>query len=193
MDDKSFELATLSRTGDLYRIAGVVLLAELDTPMRVDYTIDCDAKWKTRTVKVRQVFGQQVQELVLRLEDDAWYRGDSRAPQLDGCTDIDLGISPSTNLLPINRLNLRVGETRAIRAAWVRFPQCEVFAATQSYERVATSLYRYRSLASEFTALLKVDEAGFPIDYEDIWERIACTAGPKSVEAFGLNVVNQHA
>ncbi|MBV8969881.1 MAG: putative glycolipid-binding domain-containing protein [Verrucomicrobia bacterium] len=187
MDDKSFELATLSCTGDLHRIAGVLLLAESDTPMRVDYAIDCDRNWDTRTVNVRQTLGEQIQKLVLRVEDGTWYRGDSRAPELSGCTDIDLGISPSTNLLPINRLNLQVGETREILAAWVRFPQCDVIAAPQSYERVETSIYRYRSLSSEFTALLKVDEAGFPIDYEGIWERIACTTGSKSVEAFSLN------
>jgi uncharacterized protein len=94
LDDKSFELATLTRVGDLYRIAGIVLLAEPDTPMRVDYTIDCDATWKTRTAKVRQALGEQIQELVLRAEEDAWYNRSSRVSELDGCTDIDLGISP---------------------------------------------------------------------------------------------------
>jgi uncharacterized protein len=187
MDDKSFELATFTRVGNLYRIAGIVLLAESDAPMRVDYTIDCDANWETRMVTVHQVLGEQIQELLLRVEDRTWYRGASRAPELDGCTDIDLSISPSTNALAINRLNLQVGETREIRAAWVRFPQCDVIAAPQSYERVETSLYRYSSLSSDFTALLSVDEAGLPIDYEGIWERIASSAGSKSVEAFGLS------
>ena len=190
MDHKSFELATLSRTSDLCRIAGLVLLTESDRPMRVEYTIDCNASWETRTVNVHQVLGEQIQKLVLRVEAGAWYRADSRAPELDGCTDVDLVISPSTNVLPINRLNLRVGETREVQAAWVRFPECDVIAAPQSYERVEASLYRYRSLSSEFTALLKVDEAGLPIDYEGIWERIACITGSKSVEAFRFSTVN---
>lgn len=32
-------------------------------------------------------------------------------PAVAGCTDIDLGFSPSTNLLPIRRLSLEVGDT----------------------------------------------------------------------------------
>jgi len=35
----------------------------------------------------------------------------------------DLGITPATNALPINRLRIPVGESRKMRAAWVQFPQ----------------------------------------------------------------------
>jgi hypothetical protein len=44
----------------------------------------------------------------------------------EGCLDIDLGFSPSTNLLPIRRLTLAVGEAATVRAAWLpfRFRRC---------------------------------------------------------------------
>ena len=50
---------------------------------------------------------------------DEW-GADSRA--VDGCRDIDLNFSPSTNVLPIRRLSLDVGDQAAVRAAWLRFP-----------------------------------------------------------------------
>jgi hypothetical protein len=43
-----------------------------------------------------------------------------------GCVNIDLNFSPSTNLLPIRRLDLSVGASAIVRAAWLRFPGMNV-------------------------------------------------------------------
>ncbi len=56
-----------------------------------------------------------------RDKDLAWTANDVVQPALQGCTDIDMGFSPSTNLLPIRRLNLVIGASAPDRAAWVRF------------------------------------------------------------------------
>jgi hypothetical protein len=183
LDDKSFELTTLAKLDDGYRITGHALLAEAGVPMRVDYQILCDQNWYTRAADVCQVLGGDVRRLAFVVEGKAWRCNGAAMPALDGCTDIDLGISPSTNALPINRLGLAVGETKAIRAAWVRFPEFDVVAAGQSYERLEVSSYRYRSLSSDFTALLDVDDLGLPITYEKIWERIAVADGAAAVGA----------
>ncbi|HKD21330.1 MAG TPA: putative glycolipid-binding domain-containing protein [Rhizomicrobium sp.] len=177
LDDKSFELATLAPLGDGYRIAGQALLAEAGVPMRVDYQILCDRHWRTRAAEVCQVLGGDMRRLAFVVEGSNWRCNGAAMPELNDCTDIDLGISPSTNALPINRLGLAVGETKAIRAAWVRFPEFDVVAAGQSYERLEGSRYRYRSLSSDFTALLDVDDLGLPIIYEKIWVRIAVADG----------------
>jgi hypothetical protein len=183
LDDKSFELATVAQSGDGYRLTGQALLAEAGAPMRVDYQIVCDRKWFTRAAVVCQVLGADVRRLQFVVEGGSWRCNGAVVPALEGCTDIDLGISPSTNALPINRLALAVGETKAIRAAWVRFPECDVVAAGQSYERLDAASYRYRSLSSDFTALLDVDDLGLPIVYEKIWERIAVADGAAATEA----------
>jgi hypothetical protein len=86
--------------------------------------------------------------------------------------DIDLSLSPITNALPLNRLDIARTGTREIVAAWVRFPQLTVEPAPQRYETIAPSLFRYSSLASGFTATLRVDDLSFPIDYQGIWKRI---------------------
>ena len=67
------------------------------------------------------------------------------AKALKGCTDIDLGCSPSTNTLPIRRLRLAVGASSTIQAAWVLFPQLEVVKAAQTYTRLDEYTYRYAS------------------------------------------------
>lgn len=173
-DDRSVELLRVAAAIDAPEFSGSVLGAEDGSPLRVDYRVVCERNWATRLVTLTQQHrgGRQT----LRLEHDgagAWRRDGHAAPELDGCTDVDLGISPSTNALPINRLRLAVGGTATIRAAWVLFPALDVVAAEQSYERLAAGRYRYRSLDSGFEAVIEVDGQGFAIDYAGLWHRIA--------------------
>ena len=110
---------------------------------------------------------------------------------LRSCTDVDLGISPSTNALPVNRLKLALGARKEIDTAWVQFPDLTVTPARQSYRHLAKRGYEYRSVASGFATLLVVDEDGLPIDYAGVWSRVA--EGPAAPEAGGfLNALISH-
>lgn len=174
MDEASVEQALLVTGAGGVEITGTVLIAEDGMPLRVDYSIQCDEGWSTRHVEVRQSYNGELREL--RLDHDGagnWTRDGEDAPDLEGCTDIDLGISPSTNALPINRLSLAIGESKSIKAAWVRFPGLEVVAAGQGYERLGERRYRYSNLDSDFAAVIDVDDLGLPVDYAEIWRRIA--------------------
>lgn len=174
LDDLSVEHARFERTDSGCEISGLVLIAEQGAPLRVDYRIACDEDWCTRTVEVHTAW--QGARRILRLERNPgrrWRRDGEPSPELDGCSDVDLEVTPATNTLPVNRLRLPVGGRQEILAAWVRFPSLRVVPARQSYERLAESRYRYTSLDSGFTAVVDVDGDGVPIDYEGIWRRIA--------------------
>ena len=93
------------------------------------------------------------------------FRGDA----VDGCIDIDLNFSPSTNLLPIRRFSPKGGERVAVRAAWLRFPSFKLEPLEQTYSHLADDLYRYESAGGSFVAELRVSAAGFPMDYAGIW------------------------
>lgn len=176
MDDRSLEIARLTRRPDGVAVAGTVLIAEAGRPLRIDYAFTCDPAWHTRTVRLTQTYDGASRALALDHDGAGGWRLDGEpAAALAGCTDVDLGVSPSTNALPVNRLGLAVGETGTIRAAWVLFPALDVVAAEQSYERLADRQYRYRSVASGFEAVVDVDVDvdGLPVDYAGIWRRIA--------------------
>jgi uncharacterized protein len=174
LDDLSLELARFTRTGSGPEITGSVLIAEDGAPLRVEYRIACDEKWCTRTVEVETVW--QGARRSVRLDCGSagrWRRDGDDTPELAGCVDVDLEVTPATNALPVNRLRLPVGGRSEILAAWVRFPSLRVIPARQSYERLAESRYRYTSLDSGFTAVVDVDTDGLPTEYEGIWRRIA--------------------
>jgi hypothetical protein len=91
-------------------------------------------------------------------------------PIVAGCTDLDLNFSPSTNLVPIRRLNLAVGEEAAVRAAWLRFPSFTLEPLDQHYRRLDETTWRYESAGGSFVAELQVNEAGFVTLYPGIWQ-----------------------
>jgi len=101
-----------------------------------------------------------------------WVEGEEDA-RLRGCTDVDLELSPSTNTIPIRRLNPIVGQESAVTAAWVRFPALTVQPLTQRYTRTGANRYRYVSGA--FATDIEVDDVGLVTRYEGGWIREAET------------------
>ncbi|HEY0783913.1 MAG TPA: putative glycolipid-binding domain-containing protein [Thermoanaerobaculia bacterium] len=181
LDDLSFELARFTRTPRGVVLSGTVLIAEEGAPLRVEYRISCDAEWWTRTVAIEQTWRGARQVVTLAHDGRGrWLRDGGVAPELAGCIDVDLGVTPSTNALPVNRLRLPIGGRGELLAAWVHFPQVDVTAARQGYERLGEARYRYSNVGSDFAAVLEVDGDGLPIDYEGIWKRVA--EGPAAPE-----------
>ena len=92
-------------------------------------------------------------------------------PAVKGCTDVDLNFSPSTNLLPIRRLNLNIGNQAPVSAAWLRFPSFTLERLDQIYSRVDDQTYRYESnRGGKFVVELKTNDIGLVISYPGLWE-----------------------
>jgi uncharacterized protein len=111
-----------------------------------------------------------------RSDEGKWLCDQVPAADLEGCDYIDLGITPSTKALPINRLGLAVGASAEILAAWVRFPELTVSPMAQRYTRVAANTYFYENVGSDFKAIVEVDSAGLPLTYEGLWQRLSATS-----------------
>jgi Uncharacterized protein conserved in bacteria len=106
---------------------------------------------------------------IARSPTGAWTVGGQRVTSLDGCDDVDLSFSPATNLLPLRRLSLAVGESAAARAAWVQFPDLTTEVLEQVYTRLSPERYLYESADGSFRRVLTVDAVGFVSDYPDLW------------------------
>jgi hypothetical protein len=170
LDMHGHEAAAITQQRNRWNLSGVALFVYDSQPCRLDYEIECDGNWGTRDVSVRGQVGALPVSLVLsRSADDSWCTNDLPAPALHGCVDIDLGFSPSTNLLPIRRTKLAIGEHAAVRAAWVRFPDFAVEVLDQTYARLSESTYHYESAGGQFSRDLTVDPDGFVIDYPGLW------------------------
>jgi len=157
-----------------WRLEGVAVLTAGHNACRLDYAIDCDTRWMTSAARVTGWVGDRTIDVALKRDEHSrWLLNGQRCPVTDGCIDIDLNFSPSTNLLPIRRLNLELGSSAVVRAAWLRFPDFTLEPLEQSYARVDDQVYRYESAGGRFTAHVSVDETGLVIDYGEIWSREA--------------------
>ena len=180
LDDHSFEECVVTATPDGFVIAGHVIAAQDGASLIVRYDIGCGENWSARSVTIEQRLGDTQRRLRLERAGDGWLVDGVRDTRLDGCTEPDLGLTPSTNVLAIRRLDLAIGQAAEIRCAWVKFPALSVEPSLQRYERLGDRDYRYTNVASGFTALVAVDALALPVTYENIWTRIADWQGDGS-------------
>lgn len=160
----------LTKRSDVWELLGVAVFAESQRPCRVEYEIVCDAHWLTQRCTLRGYYGTAPVSLdVVRAPSGDWTVAGLPAESLRGCDDVDLGFSPSTNLLPIRRLGLAVGASAVVRAAWIRFPQLTAEVLEQVYTRLSADRYMYESAGGTFRRELVVDERGFIVDYPGFW------------------------
>jgi hypothetical protein len=132
--------------------------------------VTCDAAWQTLWGKVEGWVGEKVVEIEVSVDPRRrWRLGGEVCPEVEGCADLDLNFSPSTNLLPVRRLRLGAGQGAEVRAAWLRFPSFTLEPLNQYYTRTDEAIYRYESAGSRFAAELKVSEEGFVTEYPGFW------------------------
>lgn len=163
----------MRRGAEGWRLHGIVLAMPGELAMRIDYEVDVDFAWRTRQVSVALEFGDRRERAQLTCDPQArWTRDGIHLPALDSCVDVDLSVTPSTNTLPIRRLGLAIGESSAVTAAWVRFPEFTIERLDQVYTRTGQRRYRYESGGGAFTAELEVDAAGVVLNYPPAWERV---------------------
>lgn len=119
----------------------------------LSYEVVCDDDWRTQSTRV-----------------SGWL---DRAPvsiEILDAETIDLAFSPSTNTIPIRRLNLAIGEEARVTATWLRFPSLTLAPLEQTYRRLGERTWQYSS--GTFTARLEVDAFGLVRRYEGGWEEL---------------------
>lgn len=170
LDCPGHESARLSQLAPGWRLEGAAVFLHEHQPCRLNYAIQCDSRWRTISGKVEGWVGSELVEIDVVVDPaQRWSLNGTESGEVNGCIDLDLNFSPVTNLLPIRRLDLDVGQEAKVRAAWLRFPSFKLEALEQIYRRTGTSTYRYESAGGKFVADLVVDEAGFVTDYPQFW------------------------
>jgi hypothetical protein len=166
-----YEACRLLSTESDWRLEGTAVFAHEGQPCRLDYRILCNPAWETLSANVDGWLGDTVVDIQIKTDGNGqWWLNETEQPQVMGCTDVDLNFSPSTNLLPIRRLNLGIGQAADVKAAWLRFPTFKLEPLPQRYSRLSEHTYRYESAGGRFVADLNVNRAGFVVDYPGLWK-----------------------
>ena len=168
LDHPGHEAARLVDLDLGWRLEGCAAFFDEGRVCSLSYRIEIDDAWQTRSASVIGWVGDREIQLDITVDHDLrWWMNRTEAKRVAGCIDIDLNFSPSTNLLPIRRLDLNVGDEALIRAAWLRFPSFELEVLEQRYRRIAHDKYTYTS--DSFTAEITVNDAGMATQYAGLW------------------------
>jgi uncharacterized protein len=168
-----FEVAYFGARGDGCQIEGWTTAIEDGLTWAVEYVIEVDAAWATRSARIRGRSGAGFSSALLEADGAGhWLAGGKPAPYLDGCLDVDLEASALTNALPVRRMGLPVSGRAAAPAAYVRAVGLAVERLEQTYVRITDEAgcqrYDYAAPAFDFAARLVYDKSGLVLDYPGI-------------------------
>jgi len=167
------ERGELLTSGNNWILQGTIIRFAEHGPAEVRYEVVADAQWVTRKANICYRDDRGERSLQVAHERQQWYTNEKLLSLPSDCADLDLAWSPSTNTLPIRRLNWNTqAKSRAITAAWVRLPELVVEPLFQMYERLDRNVFRYTSHGGQFTAVIAVDDLAIVNRYEGVWERI---------------------
>jgi hypothetical protein len=174
----------LARTDSGWIADGLVMASPTQEPFRFHYRIELDADWNFKHLWTHQPFLDIAENRLpdcelIREEDGSWRaEGFEALPDLEGCIDIDIAITPFTNTLPIRRLALEPGQSAEIDVAYLSVPELQLSRTRQRYTRIAETIeefdyYLFESLdGSGFAAEISVDLDGLVVDYPDLFTRL---------------------
>jgi hypothetical protein len=114
---------------------GMVVGVTEGRPFRVAYEVRCDAAWRVRRARVGIPASEVPGVDVLSDGEGNWTTSDRRAlPELRGCIDVDISVTPFTNTLPIRRLDLAPVESAELSVAYIEGTELQAWPEPQRYE-----------------------------------------------------------
>lgn len=176
LDLPGHEIGVVALRNDRWELDGTAVFAHERRPCRLDYLVVCDSGWRTTSAHVKGIIGNREIDVNISVDPgQRWYVNGTECTAVAGCIDIDLGFSPSTNLLPIRRLAPGVGEEVEVRAAWLPFPSLVFEILPQVYWREGGRRYHYESGGGAFVRELEVNAHGLVTRYPGLWEAASAT------------------
>jgi hypothetical protein len=172
-----FEVVFFETVESGLRLVGHTAAVEDRHAWSVRYDLTVDANRCTRRARVRSTTEPIVRDVTLEADASGQWRvnGAVRA-ELAGCLDVDLEASACTNMLPVHRMPLEVGEQADAPASYVRALDLSVERLEQHYERIADEgsrrRYRYRAPAFDVECVLVYDESGLVVEYPGLASRV---------------------
>lgn len=168
----SLENCIVNSKEDSVSIDSVIIGSYENKIYRVDYHIETNQFWQTYLCEVKAQLDDKIEIVNIRSEGErSWSLNGKHSPEFDGCTEVDIPLTPFTNSLPINRLNLKPTEERLIKVIYIDILADQIRAVNQKYLRLSEEAYKYENVPNDFEAVIKVDRQGLVIDYPQLFVR----------------------
>ena len=173
LEEPGHDTCRLYCCDDGWRLEGTAVFRAATGPCCLQYRVLADNRFHTRRATVTGYLGRRAVDLRVaasgRPGARRWRLNGEPAAGVDGCLDVDLGFTPATNLLPIRRLALGIGEAADAPAAYLSFPALRLRTIPQRYQRTGRHTYAYESRTFGYAATLTVTRHGAVSDYPGLF------------------------
>ena len=143
---------------------------------KVDYRIKVNELWETLLLEISSQHNDR--NHMIRLQGDGkghWTNNEHEAPELEGCLDVDIPLTPFTNSLPVRRLQLTPGDSKEVLVVYCDLLAEQIRPVRQKYTCISPTQYQYENVPNDFEATIVVDGSGLVVDYPSLFERAAAT------------------
>lgn len=160
----SLEAFTLEQSDSDFIGGGIVTVED----RTIRYQVITDAFWRVLELSIKDIDRPWLKLYLTRTEGDLWYDAEGiLIPELSGCQEVDISITPFTNTLAIKKLNNN--HRKKFKVAYIRIPDFSYAAVEQAYQALGSGRYRYENLDTRFSAELIVDEFGLVSEYPGLF------------------------
>lgn len=171
LNDPTFEHCLVSRMPGAIVVQSKIEGTVNNEQTIVEYRLELDTAWSLQSVQLSMT---QPAVRSIRLTHNKfgeWVDDQLKTwPQLDGCMEVDISLTPFTNTLPVKRLCFKPGESREIKVVYFDLPSFEISMKPQRYTYLGDNVFRFESLDADYVNEITFNAAGFVQHYPDLFE-----------------------
>lgn len=170
LDSPGHDSCRFFRLADGYRLLGAAVFLESGQACHLQYDVRADPQFRTQSACVAGYVGKTPVDVRIHARAGGWAVDGQIDARLAGCLDVDLGFTPATNLLPLRRLALAVGQEAEAPAAWLELPSMGFRLLAQRYKRLSRTEYDYQAPSCGYRGTLRVSPVGAVVQYPGLFE-----------------------
>jgi uncharacterized protein len=171
LDRPGTDRATLTTTDNGYLLLGHAQFSDPAGEADLHYSVQVSPTWRTERAHLQGVGPTGPVQFQIAVQSGGlWTLNGQLCPEVTSCIDLDLNLTPATNLLSIRRLRLAPDEMAEVVAAWLEFPAPRLRPLRQLYRHLGGGRYDYRCPELPFATVLETNSDGFVTSYPPLWE-----------------------
>lgn len=168
----SLEYFNLIEDGENYMVTSKIIGSFENTAYFVSYQITIDKNWLVQNFTVEYEVNGKKSNLKGLKNGNSWNINDTDRPEFSDFKYIDISLTPFTNTLPINNLNLPEGQFSEINVIYINILDDKIIPVKQQYTKIGKSGYIYENIPKNFKAKISVDDSGLVENYPGLFEKV---------------------
>lgn len=170
---QSLEYFNLKKNDKNFIVDSKIIGSYEDKMYTVDYQLIIDLNWNILEFIIESEVNTVQNKLTGRKLQNEWQINDVINPDFKGFPFIDISLTPFTNTLPINNLQLAENDSQEIKVIYIDILNTIIKPVTQQYTRISPYTYHYDNLQTDFKSDIVVDENGLVVHYPKLFDKIA--------------------